>query len=204
MSLILLLKGVAIGIAIAAPVGPVAVLCVRRTLLQGHRAGFASGFGAVVADAIYGAIATFSVAAIAELLLRYEVGMRLVGGIFLLALGVKTFLKPPPNPGRPIAGRVMKAFMSAFFLTITNPLTILGFTAIFAGFGVVSHDMDVAASLSLILGVTVGAAIWWSSLTMISGLLRDRFAIERVTWLNKVSGGLILAFGIASVGSLLI
>src|SRR5271154_2156942 len=108
MILLMLLKGVAVGLAIAAPVGPVAVLCIRRTLLQGHPAGFASGFGAVTADVIFGAIATFGVAALSDVLLEHEVALRVIGGVFLIGLGINTYIKPPPQPGRPLAGRVIK------------------------------------------------------------------------------------------------
>src|SRR5215472_13518104 len=109
MFLLLLLKGVAIGLAIAAPVGPVAVLCIRRTLLQGHAAGFGSGFGAVTADVIFGAIATFGVAALSDELLEHEIALRLIGGAFLVGLGVNTYFKAPPQPGRPLAGRLVKS-----------------------------------------------------------------------------------------------
>src|SRR5258707_10189917 len=108
MILLLLLKGVAVGLAIAAPVGPVAVLCIRRTLLQGHRAGFASGFGAVTADVIFGAIATFGVAALSDTLLEHEVALRVVGGTFLLGLGISTYQKPLRQPGRPLVGRIIQ------------------------------------------------------------------------------------------------
>ena len=202
MILLLLLKGVAVGLAIAAPVGPVAVLCIRRTLLQGPPAGLASGFGAVTADVIFGAVATFGVAAVADELLRHEVALRTVGGLFLLGLRLNTYFKAPPQPGRPLAGRIFQSYASAFLLTITNPITIFAFTAIFAGFGVVSHEMSLPASWSLILGVFVGATIWWSSLTGAAAFLRERVHVHQLRWLNKVSGGLILFFGVAALGSL--
>src|SRR5579871_1128376 len=109
MILLLLLKGIAIGLAIAAPVGPVAVLCIRRTLLQGHGAGLASGFGAVTADVIFGAMATFGVAALADVLFEHEIALRVIGGSFLLALGINTYRKEPPPTGRPLVGRIVKA-----------------------------------------------------------------------------------------------
>src|SRR4051812_8025194 len=178
MILLLLFKGVAVGLAIAAPVGPVAVLCIRRTLLQGPPAGFASGFGAVTADVIFGAMATFGVAAVADTLLRHEAVLQVVGGVFLLALGVTTYFKAPPQPGRPLAGRIIQSYASAFLLTITNPITIVAFTAIFAGFGIVGHDMTLPASWSLILGVAIGATLWWSGLTLAASFLRERVAVH--------------------------
>jgi threonine/homoserine/homoserine lactone efflux protein len=202
MILLLLLKGIAIGLVIAAPVGPVAVLCIRRTLLQGHAAGFASGLGAVTADVIFGAIATFGVAALSDVLLEHETALRVIGGMFLLALGIDTYRKALPQPGRPLAGRLVQAYASAFLLTITNPITIFAFTAIFAGFGIVGHDMLLSASWSLIVGIAVGAALWWSGLTLAAGRLRERVAVHQLRWLNKLSGGLILVFAVGAFASL--
>jgi threonine/homoserine/homoserine lactone efflux protein len=202
MILLILLKGIAVGLAIAAPVGPVAVLCIRRTLLQGHPAGFASGFGAVTADVIFGAIATFGVAALSDVLLEHEVALRVIGGVFLIGLGINTYIKPPPQPGRPLAGRVIKSYASAFLLTITNPITIFAFTAIFAGFGIVGRDMSLPASWSLIVGVAGGATLWWSGLTLAAGLLRERVAVHELRWLNQLSGGLILLFALVAFCSL--
>jgi threonine/homoserine/homoserine lactone efflux protein len=204
MIVLLLLKGFAIGLAIAAPVGPVAVLCIRRTLLQGHAAGLASGLGAVTADVIFGAMATFGVAALADTLLEHEVALRVVGGLFLLGLGINTYLKGPPLPGRPLAGRLIQSFATAFLLTITNPITIFAFTAIFAGFGIVGHEMSLPASWSLIVGVAIGAALWWSGLTLTAGLLRERVALHQLSWLNKLSGGLILVFAAGAFASLVV
>jgi threonine/homoserine/homoserine lactone efflux protein len=202
MILLLLLKGIAIGLTIAAPVGPVAVLCIRRTLLQGHPAGFASGFGAVTADVIFGAIAAFGVSQLSDVLFEHETALRLIGGVFLLALGLSTYRKPPPQAGRPLAGRIVKAYATAFLLTITNPITIFAFTAIYAGFGIVGHDMSLPFSWSLMTGVASGATLWWASLTLAAGFLRERVAMHQLSWLNKVSGGLILLFAAGAFGSL--
>jgi threonine/homoserine/homoserine lactone efflux protein len=202
MILLLLLKGIAVGLAIAAPVGPVAVLCIRRTLLQGHAAGFASGLGAVTADTIFGAVAAFGVAALSDVLLEHEIALRVIGGTFLLALSIDTLRKAPPQPGRPLAGRLVKACASAFLLTITNPITIFAFTAIFAAFGIVGHDMSLPASWSLIVGVAIGAALWWSGLTLAAGQLRERVALHQLRWLNRLSGGLILVFAAGAFASL--
>ncbi len=202
MMFLLLLKGVAVGLAIAAPVGPVAVLCIRRTLLQGHAAGFGSGFGAVTADVIFGAIATFGVSQLSDELLQHEIALRLIGGAFLVGLGINTLLKAPPQPGRPLAGRLIRSYASAFLLTITNPITIFAFTAIFAGFGIVGHDMSLPAGWSLVGGVAIGATLWWSGLTLTAGYLRERIAVHQLRWLNKLSGGVILVFAVVAFGSL--
>lgn len=197
------LKGVAIGVAIAAPVGPVAVLCIRRTLLLGPAAGFASGAGAVLADAIFGAIAAFGIAAVYDLLIFYEEELRLVGGAFMLILGVITARRPPPKAGSTVHGSLTSAFLTAFALMITNPITIFAFLGIFAGFGIVSQTLSMADSLTLLGGVAVGAAIWWVGLTSVAAACRKRFDLASLSWLNKLSGGLLIFFGVVAMLSLL-
>jgi threonine/homoserine/homoserine lactone efflux protein len=199
----LFLKGVAIGVAIAAPVGPVAVLCIRRTLLLGPAAGFASGAGAVLADVIFGAIAAFGIAAVYDLLILYEEELRLVGGAFMLILGVITARRPPPKAGRTVHGSLTSAFLTAFALMITNPITIFAFLGIFAGFGIVSQTLSVADSLTLLGGIAAGAAIWWAGLTGLAAACRKRFDLESLSWLNKLSGGLLIFFGVIALLSLL-
>ena len=144
MILTLFLKGVAIGVAIAAPVGPVAVLCIRRTLLLGPAAGFASGAGAVLADVIFGAVAAFGVAAVYDLLILYERELRLVGGAFMLVLGVITARRSLPKAGSTVHGSLTSAFFTSFALMMTNPITIFAFVGIFAGFGIVSQTLAVS------------------------------------------------------------
>jgi threonine/homoserine/homoserine lactone efflux protein len=200
----LFLKGVAIGVAIAAPVGPVAVLCIKRTLLLGPASGFASGAGAVLADVIFGAIAAFGVAAVYDLLIFYEQELRLIGGAFMLVLGVLTARKAPPKAGGTVHGSLTSAFLTSFALMMTNPITIFAFLGIFAAFGIVGQTMLVADSLTLLGGITVGAAIWWAGLTGIAAACRKRFGLESLGWLNKVSGGLLIFFGLVALLSVLI
>lgn len=201
--LMLFFKGIAIGVAVAAPVGPVAVLCIRRTLQHGRAAGFASGIGAVVADLIFGTIACLGVVAISDLLLTWEAWLRGFGGVVMIALGIIAWFQKD-KPGT--AGentRLLSSFASAFVVTITNPITIFAFTAIFAGFGVVSDEMTHDATVSLLLGVTLGCVLWWGGLTVGSAQLRGRIGSNGFVWLHHLSGGLLVLFGIASVGSLL-
>lgn len=203
MILTLFLKGVAIGVAIAAPVGPVAVLCIRRTLLLGPASGFASGAGAVLADVIFGAIAAFGIAAVYDLLIYYEEELRLVGGVFMLVLGAITARRPPPKSGGTVHGGLTSSFLTAFALMITNPITIFAFLGIFAGFGIVGQTMSIADSLTLLGGIAAGAALWWAGLTGVAAACRKRFGLESMSWLNKVSGGLLIFFGVVALLSLL-
>jgi threonine/homoserine/homoserine lactone efflux protein len=202
MILTLFLKGIAIGVAIAAPVGPVAVLCIRRTLLLGPAAGFASGAGAVLADAIFGAVAAFGVAAVYDLLILYERELRLVGGAFMLVLGVITARRSLPKAGSTVHGSLTSAFFTSFALMMTNPITIFAFVGIFAGFGIVSQTLAVSDSLTLLGGIAVGATLWWAGLTGIATAYRKRVGLEDLGWLNKVSGGLLIFFGVVSLLSL--
>src|SRR4051794_15092310 len=130
--LFLFLKGIAIGVAIAAPVGPVAILCIRRTILYGRRYGFASGLGAVTADTIFGTIASFGLVAISEPLFQHQTLLRFIGAFFLIGLGIATWRRRTETRDEPASGRLARAYLSALFLTITNPITIIAFTAIFA------------------------------------------------------------------------
>ncbi|MHA1601258.1 MAG: LysE family translocator [Alphaproteobacteria bacterium] len=194
-----LLKGLGIGLALAAPVGPMSILCIRRTLRDGPLAGIVSGLGIASADAAYGAIAAFGISAVASVLLDLEMALRLIGGLFLLALGARILFKDPA-PEVESAGnsksRFAGAFISCFFLTMTNPTTILTFVAIFAGFGLVGHSDDYIGATSLVVGVFVGSTLWWLALCGSVSLLRRRMGPAPMTWINRASGIVIAAFGI--------
>jgi threonine/homoserine/homoserine lactone efflux protein len=200
--LFLFLKGIAIGIAIAAPVGPVAILCIRRTIFYGRRYGFASGLGAATADMVFGTIASFGVVAISDPLFEHQRVLRFVGAGFLLVLGIVTWRRRPPKNETQAAGRLARSYLSALVLTITNPITIVAFTAIYAGFDVISAEMSYLSGLELLLGVLIGTLIWWIGLTLFAGLFRRRGKTEEFGWLYHLSGGLLIAFGLAALGSI--
>ncbi len=198
----LLVQGILIGLAIAAPVGPINVLCIRRILADGRAIGFASGLGAAVADGTYGAIAAFGLTAVSGLLVNCQVWLRIVGGVFLLYLGVRTFLAKPAEPSNASrTTRLLGAFASTYLLTLTNPLTILFFAAIFAGLGVGAGDGSYGSAASLAGGVLLGSMLWWVGLTVVVGAVRERFTPTARVWVNRASGCLIGGFGIAAFGS---
>lgn len=195
-----LLRGFLIGFSIAAPVGPIGVLCIQRTLAQGRRYGFVSGLGAATADAAYGSIAGFGLAFLSGFLVQQQAWLRLGGGLFLLYLGVRTFLRRPA--GREAHAQdqgLLRAFLSTLFLTLTNPMTILSFAAIFAGLGVGSRTRDYQGAGVLVLGVFLGSAGWWLILSGLASLLRGRMNAQALTWVNRVSGVVIAAFGAAAL-----
>lgn len=201
----ILLKGLIIGFSIAAPVGPIGVLCIRRTLVEGRLTGLLSGLGAATADALYGCIAGFSLTIIASLLVRQQVWLSLIGGVFLCYLGLKTFLASPIQPTKVAAKEtnLVGAYASTFFLTLTNPATILSFTAIFAGLGIASAGGNYYSAGVLVLGVFLGSALWWFILSGGVSLFRTKFTPERLRWVNKISGVIIASFGVAVLLSLL-
>jgi threonine/homoserine/homoserine lactone efflux protein len=198
-----LLRGLLIGFSIAAPVGPIGVLCIRRTLAEGRRAGFVSGLGAASADAIYGSIAAFGLAYISAFLISHQLWLRLIGGVFLCYLGCKTFLARPALAAPPQAeSRLGSNFASTFFLTLANPLTILSFAAIFAGLGVASVESSFIPAALMVAGVFCGSAAWWLLLSGGVGLFREKFNARGLLWVNRISGLILAAFGVFAVLSL--
>jgi threonine/homoserine/homoserine lactone efflux protein len=190
----LFLKGLAFGFILAATVGPMWVLCLRRTLAHGAAVGFASGMGIAVADGLYGAVAAFGLTAVSGLLLAHSFWIGLAGAAFLLYLGIRALLaKPSAERAEERYTGVPAAFLSTLGLTLTNPPTILAFAAIFAGLGLVSSANYGAAAL-VVLGVFLGSAGWWVVLAAGAGRLRRRIRPAHLRAVNVVSGVAILAF----------
>jgi threonine/homoserine/homoserine lactone efflux protein len=198
-----LLRGVVIGFSIAAPVGPIGVLCIRRTLAEGHASGLISGLGAATADAIYGCIAGFGLTLISSFLISQQVWLRLVGGSFLCFLGFRTFLSKPAEQAASTKGKgLVGSYVSTFFLTITNPVTILSFVAIFAGLGIGGASVNHVSAALLVLGVFIGSALWWFILSGVANVFRAEFSRDKLKWINRVSGIIIATFGVIALLSL--
>ncbi len=199
-----LIKGILIGFGIAAPVGPIGILCIKRTLHAGRLAGFASGLGAACADTAYGVIAGFSLTTISSFLLKIQTPLQLIGGFFLLYLGFKIFREKPAKAAANVNERgILKDFSSTFALTFTNPLTILSFMAIFAGLGLAEGMNAISNSIQLVGGVFIGSALWWLILAEIVTLFRKRVTDKLLTMINRGAGTLIFLFGIGALISLL-
>jgi threonine/homoserine/homoserine lactone efflux protein len=201
-------KSLIIGFSIAAPVGPIGILCIRRTLADGRRAGFISGLGAATADAFYGAIAAFGLTFISSFLINQSIWLRLAGGLFLIFLGIKTIfakaeLDEAPDTNQDSSRGMIRYYMSTFFLTISNPLTIISFAAIFAGIGAANNNSQgFFAAMMMVLGIFIGSSIWWLSLTFITGLLRQRINRKTLIWINLAAGAVIVLFGILALISI--
>ena len=200
MNIYNLIKGLVIGFSIAAPVGPIGILCIKRTLSSGRTVGLASGLGAATADMLYGSLAAFGLTFISDFLLHQQTWLRLAGGAFLCYLGIKTFFsKPHTNSIQDSGTSIWSAYASTFFLTITNPLTILSFAAIFAGLGLANQPGDYANAAITVLGVFTGSAAWWVLLSGIASLLRNWLSRAGFQWVNRISGLVIFGFGLMAL-----
>jgi threonine/homoserine/homoserine lactone efflux protein len=198
-------RGFIVGFSIAAPVGPIGVLCIRRSLADGRLTGFVSGLGAATADAAYGFIAAFGLTAISTALVSQRFWLRLIGGAFLCYLGVRTLTAvpatEPARAGRSGAARrgLLVAYASTLFLTLTNPMTILSFAAIFAGLGLAALLPDYGTAAFMVLGVFLGSATWWLLLSGGAALLRSRATPTGLRWVNRLSGAVIMGFGLVAL-----
>ncbi len=200
MQLDLFLRGLIIGFSIAAPVGPIGILCIRRTLAEGRASGFLSGLGAATADALYGCVAGFGLTVVSAFLVDQRFYIQLIGGIFLLALGIKTLRSVPAERAAAASGTGLTAsYASTLLLTLTNPMTILSFAGIFAALGVADTGGDLSAAALLVLGVFIGSAAWWLLLSGGVGLMREKLSSGVLRWTNRLSGAILLVFGLVAV-----
>jgi threonine/homoserine/homoserine lactone efflux protein len=199
-----LFKGLLIGFAIAAPVGPIGVLCIRRTLADGRAIGFISGLGAATADMSYGAVAAFGLTAAQNILTGLQFWLRVIGGIFLIYLGARTLVsksaqQPQQNPSQ---RGLFPAYLSTLGLTLTNPATILSFASAFVVFGLGDTSGHYVSAGLLTAGVLVGSAAWWLALSSLVGAFRERFTPAWMTWVNRLSGTIIGVFGVIALATL--
>ncbi len=199
-----LARGAVIGFAIAAPVGPIGLLCIRRTLAQGPGAGIASGVGAAAADTVYGLLAALGLGALAAVLVEHAAALRVVGGLLLLWLGASALRRVAATPAQGVeaartsgGSSLVAAFGSTFALTLANPMTILSFAGIVAALAAPGGGH--AAGLSLVAGVFIGSVAWW--LLLVGSVSAARRALPRAAlrWIEGVSGAALLAFGAYAV-----
>lgn len=193
----LFIKGIILGFSVAAPVGPIGILCIRRTLEYGRLSGFVSGLGAAFADMLYAVIAAFGLTFISNVLTAGQDWLQLAGGVFLLYLGWKTFIaKPRENLNQPVHKSLLNDFFSVFFLTVTNPMTILAFLGVFAALGFTTSSGNYLEASTLVLGVFLGSAAWWLMLSEGVTLFRRKVTGQVMQWINRISGSLIFGFGV--------
>jgi len=202
MELDYLITGIVVGFLVAAPVGPVAVLCIQRTLIDGRLVGYATGVGAAMADTVFGALAIFSVAVVEGFLADHRPAAQLVGSLVLIGLGVRTIMgrsERAEEAAEPVVIdhlTLLQSFGSSFLVTIFNPITILAFVSIFAAIRVSTTVEGLLGSWTIVVGVLLGALTWWWLLASLASVLRQRFTERSLRWLNRISGAVILGFGI--------
>lgn len=195
-------EGLIIGFLIAVPVGPIAVLCIHRTLARGKLAGIVSGLGAATADAAYGAVAAFGLTYISDFMIAQEIWFRLIGAVFLCCLGVKTYLtRTAEEAGQNSRLSHAGNYWSTLLLTLMNPMTILAFGAVFAGLGI-SNKAGYSV-IPLIVGVFTGSSLWWLILCGITNLFGEKIGQSNLVWLNKISGIVITSCGLFILLSLI-
>jgi threonine/homoserine/homoserine lactone efflux protein len=199
-----LLRGVILGLSIAAPVGPIGVLCIRRTLADGRAAGLVVGLGAATADMLYGAVAAFGLRVISSVLISAQIWIHLIGACFLCWLGVKTILTLPATESKVMIARtgLVGSYVTTLLLTLTNPTTILAFIAIFAGIGVLGSKVSPAMAGLTVLGIFCGSALWWLTLSGIVNVIRSRFTPRLMRLVNYLSGAILLAFALYALVTL--
>ena len=197
------IKGVIIGFSIAAPVGPIGVLCIQRTITYGRTSGLLTGLGAATADGVYGAIAAFGLTLISGLLMGQKFWFKLIGGGFLFYLGIKTFLSKPAEKATAENHRdLFSDYLSTAFLTLANPATILSFVAVFAGLGLGSTSKGLLSALFMTTGVFSGSALWWFILSGGVSLFRAKLNLSSLKVINNICGVIITIFAILALASI--
>jgi len=203
MELTFFLKGIAIGFIIAIPIGPIGIMCIRKTLTEGRLSGLIIGLGAATADLFYGCVAVFGLTVISDTLSEQRIWIRIVGGALLFFLGIKTFRAQPKDPKLKISGSGrLRSYFTVVVLTLTNPLTIFAFIAVFAAFGL-GDGLSFFSAVVLVAGVFIGSCLWFFLLTSGTILFRKKLDLVGLKWVNKIAGILIIISGFIVIGSLL-
>jgi threonine/homoserine/homoserine lactone efflux protein len=195
------IKGLITGFLVSAPIGPVAVICIRRTLAYGLPVGFATGFGAALADTLFGAMACYGVTVVASVLTEQNQIFRLFGGLILVVLGVRALYRPAleKTAEKKRAHQILGAFISAFVLMLTNPMTVLAFAAVVAGMGGLSTS-DFRSPLIMVAGIFSGCMLWWAGLSLSTRyFFKNRINERGMRNLNRATGALLVVCGAAAL-----
>lgn len=204
MDSLFFLKGLLLGFSVAMPVGPIGVLCIQRTIAYGRKSGFITGLGAATADALYGVMATGGLTLISNFLITQQFWFRLIGGFFLVYLGIKTLFNKTPEKNLSVTHKnLFLDYASTLLLTITNPLTIIFFIAVFGSFGLVGPDWNFLSALLVIFGVAIGSAIWWLILSGGVSLFRAKLSAKATKYINIISGLIIIGFAVLAFISIM-
>lgn len=198
----LLAKSFVLGLAIAAPLGPIGALCINRTLERGFWAGMAGGLGTALADAVYATLAALGFATFAAVLAQFDTPLRLVGGLFMIWLGWVSLRPRVPSAAVRVGARGLLGTLAAtFMLTLTSPLTIVSFTAIFAGLGL-ANDASSGGAVAVVVGIFLGSLSWWVLLSGGIALAQSRLPARFAFWVARISGTILIGFGLLAMASL--
>lgn len=197
----LFFKGCLIGFSVAIPVGPIGMLCIRHSLTNGQRYGFAAGLGAALADAFYGTLAAFGMTMLCTFFAQHQVSCQLIGASFLFYLGFTTLFAKPnyeKNPNTPSMS-YLRVFLTTFLLTLTNPLTVLSFMGIYAAAGINMVERQLASVLLMPIGIFMGSVMWWLILSSSASMLGKKVNFKSPHLLNQISGMALIAFGFLAI-----
>lgn len=202
----ILIKGVVLGFLSSIPLGPIGVICIQRTLGKGRLSGFISGLGAATADTLLALIAGLGLSFIIDFIKDYGILFKLVGGLIVIFIGAQIFFK---SPVKQVRERRLKKnslhtdYLSVLVLTLSNPLAVFLFIAVFAGLNLVNGSSNILFHAVIFSGIFIGAALWWFTLTSLVNMYRDKFRLKNLWWLNKITGVAIFVFGLAALISIL-
>jgi|BarGraIncu00222A_1022003.scaffolds.fasta_scaffold124573_1 threonine/homoserine/homoserine lactone efflux protein len=201
--LVVFLKGIFIGFAMAIPIGPIGIMCIRKTLTEGRLRGLIIGLGAATADMLYGCVAAFGLTVISNTLYNQRIWIRMIGGTLLIFLGIRTFRAHPADPKTTTnSSGILRSYLTTVFLTLTNPLTIFAFIAVFVALGL-EHMSGYIPASTLVGGIFIGSSLWFLSLSSGVILFRKKLDIAGLRWVNRIAGILIIISGIIAMVSLL-
>ena len=202
MFLTLIAKGILIGLLVSIPLGPIGVLVIQRTVNKSRIAGLLSGMGAALSDTIYAIVAGFSLTYVIDFVREYEIAFQCIGAAVVLALGIHIFFKDPVTDLRRSRSRGNTHFqdiISSFLVTISNPLTVFVFLAVFTSSGVAISMQQPYDAFFVILGISTGTFIWWFSLSGIVSMFRHKINLRILWWINKTAGGVIILFVLVTI-----
>ena len=206
MVLTLLIKGILVGLFASIPLGPIGIICIQRTINKGKLSGFLSGLGAASADTIFAAIAGFSLTFIIGFIEEQQIIFQAIGGVVVFGLGIKIFYTNPVRQLRRHKRKkdnLLEDYLSVLLVTITNPLAVFLFIALFASLGVVVEGSNILLSLVATSGVFLGALLWWYILTTLVDTFRSKFRLKQLWWINKLSGAVIFTIGAVAIFGLI-
>jgi len=202
MGIFIFIQGIILGFSASVPLGPMGLICIQKTLNRGRLAGLISGTGAAAADTFYATIAAFGISFITDFIHKEQFTLRIIGSIILVLLGYKIFITNPAIQIRKQnrkKNNLLGDFVSIFFLTLSNPITVFFFGAVFASTGVLKGENSFLELVEVVVGVFTGGMLWWLILTTVVNVFRSKFRLKRLWWINKITGAVIVIFGIVAI-----